>query len=53
MEAKTVEDWLDKACRYENQFVAGDESAKRKANMAFRRAMTIDDGRVHTGDVIT
>ena len=48
----TPDHWLDKAAHYESKFVEGDESARKKANMAFRRAMHLDGNEDYKDDII-
>ncbi len=40
-----VDKWLDKAVDYEQKYFDGDETAKKKANMAFRRAVNLESGK--------
>ncbi len=46
-----IDKWLTKAAHYEDLFIAGDEDKKKGANLAFRRAMSLD-GYEYTGQNI-
>ena len=47
-----VDKWLDKAVKYEQDFLDGDEKKKNSANLAFRHAMHLDGNEEYKDNVI-
>ncbi len=50
--SEQVDKWLNKAAEYEALFLAGDETKKKPAILAFRRAMRLDGNENYSDNII-